>query len=74
MKVLYVPTIEGSQVVPFVARAWLALMQDGQSSKRQVLVSGDLACVFAVDGRRIVGCLTFHVDEGVGAVGRNKVA
>jgi len=54
--------------VPFVAQAWLALMQDGQWSKRSVLVSGDLECVFAVDGRRVVGCLTYHVDENVGAV------
>jgi GNAT superfamily N-acetyltransferase len=59
-----VKQIEGSPVVLFVARAWCALMKEGQWDSNSVLVSPELQCVFALDGRRIVGCLTFHVDEG----------
>ena len=64
----YVAQIEGSPVVQFVARAWCALMKEGQWDKNSVLVSPELQCVFAVDGRRIVGCLTFHVDGGEAVV------
>jgi GNAT superfamily N-acetyltransferase len=59
----YVEKIEGSPVVRYVATAWVALMDEGQWSKSSVLVSGDLQCVYAVLNRKIVGCLTFHVDE-----------
>lgn len=68
MKTFHVATVDGSRVVPFLAKAWTALMDDGQWSKTEVLVSGDLQCVYAVDGRDIVGCLSYHIDEGVGAV------
>jgi len=68
MRVEHVKQIEGSPVVQFVARAWCALMKEGQWDSNSVLVSPDLQCVFAVDGRRIVGCLTFHLDEGQAVV------
>lgn len=64
MKIHYVNKIEGSQVVRFVARAWCALMDDEQWDKNSVLISAELQCVFAIEGRKIVGCLTFHVDNG----------
>lgn len=68
MVIRYVKQIEGSPVVQFVARAWCALMKAGQWDANSVLVSPELQCVFAVDARRIVGCLTFHVDEGQAVV------
>ena len=63
MKIRYTKQIEGSPVVQFVALAWVALMKDGQWDRNSVLVSPELQCVFAVDGRKIVGCLTFHIEE-----------
>lgn len=69
MNVRYVEQIEGSPVVQFVAQAWCALMRAGQWEGNSVLVSPELQCVFALDGRRIVGCKTFHVDEDGQAVG-----
>lgn len=69
MRVRYVNQIEGSPVVRFVATAWCALMKEGQWDSNSVLVSPDLQCVFVLDARRIVGCLTFHIeDEGEEAV------
>lgn len=68
MRVRYVEQIEGSPVVQFVARAWCALMKAGQWDSNSVLVSPELQCVYAVDARRIIGCLTFHVDEGQAVV------
>jgi GNAT superfamily N-acetyltransferase len=61
--VRYIEKIEGSPVVRFVAKAWVALMDEGQWSKSSVLVTGELQCVYAVVNRKMVGCLTFHVDE-----------
>lgn len=63
MRVRYVRQIEGSPVVRFVATAWCALMKEGQWDSNSVLVSPDLQCVFVLDDRRIVGCLTFHVED-----------
>jgi RimJ/RimL family protein N-acetyltransferase len=69
MKTHYVPAINGSRVVPFVAEAWLSLMAEGLWSRREVLISGELECVFAdipkrEGPRKIVGCLTYHIDDG----------
>jgi GNAT superfamily N-acetyltransferase len=69
MTILYVPTIDGSRVVQFVAAAWVALMAEGHWSRREVLVSGELQCVFAVaKGNRIVGCITYHVDDDIAVI------
>lgn len=68
MNVKHVKQIEGSPVVQFVARAWCALMKEGQWDNNSVLVSPELQCVFAVDARRIVGCLTFHLEDGQAVV------
>ena len=68
MQIKYVAQIEGSPVVPYVARAWLALMKDGQWDSNSVLVSPELQCVFALDGRRVVGCLTFHIEDAEAVV------
>lgn len=62
MRVVYVKQIEGSPVVRYVASAWVSLMKEGQWDSNSVLVGPELQCVFALDGRRIVGCLTFHVE------------
>lgn len=68
MQIKYVGQIEGSPVVQFVARAWCALMKAGQWDSNSVLVSPELQCVYAIEDRRIVGCLTFHVDDGQAVV------
>ncbi|HZP06760.1 MAG TPA: GNAT family N-acetyltransferase [Terracidiphilus sp.] len=68
MQIKYVNEIEGSPVVQFVARAWCALMKAGQWDSNSVLVSPELQCVYATEARRIIGCLTFHVDESEAVV------
>ena len=68
MKILYVPRTEGSRVVQFLHDAWGALMREGLWSKTNVLITGLEQCVFAMERNRIIGCLAFHVDEGVGSV------
>lgn len=63
MKIHYRAQIEGSPVVRFVAKAWVSLMDEKQWDSSSVLVTGSLQCVYALDGNRVVGCLTFHVDD-----------
>jgi ribosomal protein S18 acetylase RimI-like enzyme len=62
MTIHYRQQIEGSPVVRFVAKAWVALMDDKQWDSTSVLVTGNLQCVYARDGNKVTGCLTFHVD------------
>lgn len=66
MKIKYVETIEGSPVVPFVARAWVRLMAENLWDRNSVLISGELSCVYAVEGRKIIGCLTWHGEPETG--------
>lgn len=64
MTIHYRAQIEGSPIVRFVAKAWVALMDDKQWDSTNVLVTGNLQCIYARDGNKVIGCLTFHVDEG----------
>lgn len=68
MAIKYLAQIEGSPVVRFVAKAWVALMDDKQWESSSVLVTGNLQCVYALSGNKLVGCLTFHVAEGQACV------
>ena len=61
--VRYVNPIEGSPIVGFLARAWVALLNDNLWDRRNILLSGDLSCVYAVEGKKIIGVITFFLDE-----------
>ncbi len=66
MQISYVKKIEGSAVVGFLARAWVALLDNNKWEERSVLLSGDLQCVYAAEGDEILGAVTFFIDEDEG--------
>lgn len=57
-----VTRLEGSPYVPFVTKCWLALVKEGLWNSTEVLVDGSLKVIIALDGRKRVGCLTWHED------------
>src|SRR6266702_4781962 len=63
MRIKYVAEIEGSPVVQYVANAWCQLMKEGHWDRTSVLISGGLSCVYAVENKKVVGCLTWHGDD-----------
>lgn len=64
MQVWYVDELEGSEVVPFVHKAWGDLMENGLWDRTSVLINGIEKCVFATIRKKPVGCIVFHVDDG----------
>jgi GNAT superfamily N-acetyltransferase len=68
MEINYVDKLHGSKVIRFVAMAWVSLMDEGQWDSNSILISDDLQCVYATEGKKIIGCLTFHIDESTEAV------
>lgn len=63
MVIHYVRKVEGSPVVGFLAQAWNDLLKKKQWDNRSLLLTGDLQCVYATERNKIVGAITFFVDE-----------
>jgi len=60
----YVPEIEGTPVVGFLARAWVDLLENNLWDKTLILLTRDLQCVYVtVSDDRIVGAISFYYDE-----------
>lgn len=66
----YVPEIEGTPVVGFLAQAWVDLLYNNLWDKSSVLLTGDLQCVYFtgwrvsdLDTEKIVGAISFYFDE-----------
>lgn len=61
----YVPEIEGSPVVEFLARAWVDLLDNNLWDKSLILLTRELQCVYAATtcGRHITGAISFFYDE-----------
>lgn len=54
--------LDGSPYVRFVTKCWLALVKEGFWSSTEFLIDGYLKVIVALDGRKLVGCLTWHED------------
>jgi len=63
MVIRYVRKVEGSPVVGFLAQAWADLIKQKQWDHRSLLLTGDLQCVYAIERKKIVGAITFFVDD-----------
>jgi ribosomal protein S18 acetylase RimI-like enzyme len=67
----YVPEIEGTPVVGFLARAWVDLLDNNLWDKSLILLTRDLQCVYFTtqgaadpEGKHIIiGAISFYYDE-----------